>query len=102
MLFTRTALGPRAACTASMQRRAPMQPTASATPPGQTGRQPSAYVYVGPGAGFRSAMSAMQSLREALVGTVQVRKGHTLVERVRPAAALLHVYILAAYMRAAV
>lgn len=76
-----------------MQRRAPTQPTAhaSAGPPGQTGRQPSAYVYVGPGAGFRSAMSAMQSLREALVGAVQVRKGRTtLVERVRPAAALLH------------
>lgn len=92
MLFTRTALGPRAACTASMQRRAPTQPSAhaSAGPPGQTGRQPSAYVYVGPGAGFRSAMSAMQSLREALVGAVQVRKGRALAERVRPAAALLH------------
>ena len=33
-----------------------------------------AYVYCGPGAGFRSALSAEQSLREALLPAVRVRQ----------------------------
>ena len=39
------------------------------------GAMPSAYVYCGPGAGFRSALSAVQSLRDALIDRVRVSTG---------------------------